>query len=166
MAMKVNGNGADPALKAQAAPPPPPAGNKEFLEAFKLLPESRFRTTDSGLKVAVISDGEGKALAKGMRVKVMYTGWLENGKQFDTSVGKDKPFEFVLGSGQVIKGWEEGMAGIKPGERRQIVVPAKLAYGDRQVGDIPPDSTLIFNVQAVAVEPGAGNAKGNLSVFA
>lgn len=164
MALKVNGHVAEQAVKAQA--PTPKVNKKDFLESFNVLPEDRFRTTGSGLKVAVLSEGQGKPLASGMRIKVEYTGWLQNGNKFDTSVGKGQPFEFTLGSGQVIKGWEEGLAGMKPGERRQLVIPANLAYGARQVGKIPPNSTLIFNIEAVAVEGVAGNSKGNLSVFA
>ena len=164
MAIKVNGQSTEQAVKAQG--PPPKTNKKEFLETFNVLPEKRFRTTSSGLKVAVLSEGKGKPLADGMRLKVKYTGWLQNGTKFDTSVGKGNPFEFTLGSGQVIKGWEEGLAGMKAGERRQLVIPAALAYGSRQMGKIPPNSTLIFNIEAVAVENAAANSKGNLSVFA
>lgn len=164
MAIKVNGQGAEQAVKAHATQPK--LSKKDFLEAFKVLPESRFRTTSSGLKVAVLSEGKGKPAANGMRLKVEYTGWLQDGKKFDTSVGKGQPFEFSLGSGQVIKGWEEGLAGMKPGERRQLIIPASLAYGSRQMGKIPPDSTLIFNVEAIAVEAAPSNPKGKLSVFA
>ena len=164
MAIQVNGQGAENAVKAQGTPSK--VSKKDFLEAFKVLPEGRFRTTSSGLKVAVLSEGKGKPATNGMRLKVEYTGWLQDGKQFDTSVGKGKPFEFSLGSGQVIKGWEEGLAGMKPGERRQLVIPANLAYGGRQVGKIPPDSVLIFNIEAVAVESAPSSPKGKLSVFA
>ncbi|MDH4120418.1 MAG: FKBP-type peptidyl-prolyl cis-trans isomerase [Deltaproteobacteria bacterium] len=141
--------------------------NKKFLETFKVLPEERFRTTDSGLRIAVVKEGEGKPLLKDMQVTVQYSGWLESGEKFDTSVGKDKPFSFTLGRGTVIKGWEEGLQGMKPGERRQLIVPAELAYGDRQVGKIPPGSVLIFNVEALSVEEAKSpNPKGNMSITA
>ncbi len=127
-----------------------------FLENFRVFPQERFRETSSGLKIAVLQEGSGSALQQGMKVSVKYTGWLSNGTKFDSSLDQGKPFEFVLGNGRVISGWEEGLAGMKPGERRQLIIPAKLAYGDREVGKIPPGSTLIFNVEAVAVTGGAG----------
>ncbi|MDH4225604.1 MAG: FKBP-type peptidyl-prolyl cis-trans isomerase [Deltaproteobacteria bacterium] len=138
-----------------------------FFNTFKELPDARYRTTESGLKVAVIKEGEGKPLVNGMRVKVNYTGWLESGEQFDSSVEKGKPFQLTLGAGTVIKGWEEGLKGMKVGERRQLVIPAALAYGDRQVGKIPPGSTLTFNVEVVGMEPGSSpNQNGNISLTA
>ncbi len=101
-----------------------------------------------------------------MSISVNYTGWLEDGTQFDSSMERGKPFALRLGSGTVIKGWEEGLAGIKPGERRQLIIPAELAYGERQVGKIPPGSTLIFNIEAVSVDSAPGNPKGNVSLRA
>ena len=164
MAMDVTATGSK---LSQNAPKGAKAGDhKLFFELFKKLPESRFRTTDSGLKVAVLKHGSGKPLTKGKTLTVHYTGWLENGKQFDSSVEKGSPFSFQLGAGNVIKGWEEGMAGIRPGERRQLVIPAALAYGQRKVGEIPAGATLIFNVEAVAVESTRSNPKGNLSLLA
>ena len=88
----------------------------------------------------------------GKKVQVHYTGWLTNGKKFDSSVG-GKPFEFNLGAGQVIKGWDEGVAGMKVGGKRQLRIPADLGYG--QEGSppvIPPNSTLIFDVQLLGVQ--------------
>ncbi len=140
--------------------------SRAFFETFRRLPDARYRESTSGLKVAVVREGNGKALSNGMRVKVHYTGWLADGTQFDSSLDRGAPFEFRLGAGRVIKGWEEGLAGIRAGERRQLVIPAELAYGDRQVGDIPPGSTLVFNVEAVAVQDAAANPKGNMNVVA
>lgn len=137
---------------------------QNFLEAFVVQAEGKFDVKDNGLKVAVLREGKGQSLEKGMRLKVHYTGWLTDGTKFDTSMKRNEPFEFVLGSGQVIKGWEEGMAGIKPGERRQLVVPAELAYGNSKNGKIPPGSTLIFNVEAVGIVGGSKNTNGNLSI--
>jgi len=164
MPVKVDGNGANPALKPEGKLPP--ISQKDFFEVFTVLPESRFRTTASGLKVASLKEGDGPVAAKGMKIKVKYTGWLGNGKKFDSSLKRDQPFEVTLGAGQVIKGWEEGLIGMKPGERRQLVIPPDLAYGQRQVGNIPPGSTLIFNIEVVSVEPGSSNPKGNISVVA
>lgn len=164
MPVKVNGNGANPALKPEGKAPS--ISKQDFLKEFAVLPEGRFRTTPSGLKVATLKEGSGRVAANGMKIKVKYTGWLENGKKFDSSLKRNKPFELKLGAGQVIKGWEEGLIGMKPGERRQLIIPANLAYGSRKVGDIPPGSTLIFNIEIVSVEPGSSNPKGKLSVVA
>ena len=164
MAMQVNGAGKEMAANQKPATTTP--GKTDFLKDFQKLPESRFRTTESGLKVATIQDGFGAPAATGMTVTVKYTGWTENGVQFDSSEDRGKPFSFKLGQGTVIKGWEEGLAGMKPGEKRQIIVPAELAYGDRQVGKIPPGATLVFNVEAVTVEAPPGNPNGNISKYA
>lgn len=137
-----------------------------FLEVFRPLPESRFHTSASGLKVATVKEGHGKPLTAGTKIKVLYTGWLEDGTKFDSSLDHGRPFEFTLGAGRVIKGWEEGMAGIRPGERRQLVIPASLGYGNRDMGKIPPGSTLIFNVEAVAVEEPPTHPNGTMTVVA
>lgn len=142
------------------------AGPRGFLESFHKLPDARFKHTPSGLAIATLSDGSGTPAGKGASVKVRYTGWLEDGTKFDSSEDKGQPFEFKLGSGQVIQGWEEALAGAKPGERRQIVVPASLAYGSRQVGNIPPNSTLIFDVEVVSVGDLPPNPKGTMSIMA
>lgn len=140
--------------------------SKDFFETFQKISESRFRKSSSGLKIVVISPGNGQSLKVGMRVKINYSGWLEDGTKFDSSIDKGKPFEFSLGGGRVIKGWEEGLLGMTVGERRQLVIPANLAYGNRQVGKIPPGATLIFNIEAVEVVAPSGNPNGNVSVRA
>jgi len=105
--------------------------------------------TPSGLEYWDIKAGTGAEAKPGHKVKVDYTGWLTNGKKFDSSVGK-APFEFTLGAGQVIKGWDEGVAGMKVGGKRQLKIPSNLAYGQKGYpGVIPPDSTLILDVQLV-----------------
>jgi FKBP-type peptidyl-prolyl cis-trans isomerase len=109
----------------------------------------KFKTTSSGLKYAVIKEGKGDGAKDGQTVSVHYTGWLEKGgTKFDSSVDRGTPFEFPLGGGQVIKGWDEGVKGMKAGEKRQLVIPAKLGYGERGAGGvIPPNATLIFDVE-------------------
>src|SRR4029077_15779377 len=108
--------------------------------------------TSSGLQYWDITAGTGGEAKKGQKVTVHYTGWLTNGKKFDSSLG-GKPFPFRIGSGNVIKGWEEGVAGMKVGGKRQLRIPQDLAYGSRGYpGVIPPYATLIFDVQLVSVQ--------------
>jgi len=109
--------------------------------------------TASGLEYWNIKVGTGAVATAGQHVKVDYTGWLTNGKKFDSSVGTGRPFDFVLGGGQVIKGWDQGVAGMKVGGKRQLRIPPDLAYGAKGFpGAIPPDATLIFDVQLVDVK--------------
>jgi len=109
-------------------------------------------TTDSGLQFVDLKAGEGSAATAGQAVTVHYTGWLTNGKKFDSSRDRKDPFEFQLGAKMVIAGWDEGVAGLKPGSRRLLIIPAKLAYGNRDVGNglIPAGSTLIFDVELLS----------------
>jgi FKBP-type peptidyl-prolyl cis-trans isomerase len=109
--------------------------------------------TASGLEYWDIKVGTGAVAQIGQHVKVDYTGWLTNGKKFDSSVGTGKPFEFMLGASQVIKGWDEGVAGMKVGGKRQLRIPPDLAYGKAGYSTvIPPNSTLIFDVRLVDVK--------------
>ena len=109
--------------------------------------------TARGLEYWDIKIGTGAVAASGQHLKVDYTGWLTNGKKFDSSVGTGKPFDFVLGAGQVIKGWDEGVAGMKVGGKRQLRIPPDLAYGEKGYpGVIPANSTLIFDVRLVEVK--------------
>ncbi len=109
-------------------------------------------TTASGLKYTDIKIGSGAAPVKGKQVKVHYTGTLENGKKFDSSVDRNEPFSFVIGVGQVIPGWDEGVMGMKVGGKRKLIIPSKLGYGAAGAGGaIPPNATLLFDVELLDV---------------
>ena len=168
MAMEISNNMGSQmaAVGATEGKPGEATGAKDFFQNFHKLPDSRFKQSPSGLRVAVMAEGNGTTAVKGSMVKVRYTGWLTDGTKFDSSEDKGEPIELKLGSGQVIQGWEEALAGMKPGEKRQIVIPANLAYGARQVGSIPPNSTLIFNIELESVSNPPPNAKGTMSVIA
>ena len=108
--------------------------------------------TSSGLEYWDITQGTGATATSGKHVKVHYTGWLTSGKKFDSSVDRKEPFEFKLGNGDVIKGWDEGVEGMKVGGKRQLRVPPQLGYGSQGAGGvIPPNATLIFDVQLLEV---------------
>lgn len=110
--------------------------------------------TDSGLQYWDIKVGTGDEAKDGDHVKVHYTGWFIDGKKFDSSVDAHQPYEFTIGKGDVIKGWDEGVTGMKVGGKRQLRIPPELAYGAAGYKTIiPPDSTLIFDIQLLAVSP-------------
>jgi peptidylprolyl isomerase len=109
-------------------------------------------TTASGLKYSDVKIGSGASPVKGKQVKVHYTGTLENGKKFDSSVDRKEPFSFVIGVGQVIPGWDEGVMSMKVGGKRKLVIPSKLGYGAAGAGGvIPPNATLLFDVELLDV---------------
>src|SRR5262249_33882779 len=110
-------------------------------------------TTKSGLKYEDLKVGTGTEAKKGDEVEVHYTGWLaSDGKKFDSSLDRKKPFRFKLGAGKVIKGWDEGVAGMKVGGKRKLTIPPELGYGKEGAGDvIPADATLIFEVELLKV---------------
>jgi FKBP-type peptidyl-prolyl cis-trans isomerase len=109
-------------------------------------------TTKSGLQYWDLAKGTGAVAKAGSQVKVHYTGWLTDGKKFDSSLDRGTPFEFKLGAGMVIKGWDEGVAGMKVGGKRQLKIPSELGYGAAGAGPvIPPNSTLVFDVELLGV---------------
>ncbi|MDD5387821.1 MAG: FKBP-type peptidyl-prolyl cis-trans isomerase [Gallionellaceae bacterium] len=99
-----------------------------------------------------LSVGEGAEAVAGKQVTVHYTGWLTNGGKFDSSLDRGEPFDFSLGRGQVIRGWDEGVAGMKVGGKRKLTIPPEMGYGARGAGGvIPPNATLVFDVELLAV---------------
>lgn len=110
---------------------------------------------NEGLQKLVVDDvtiGTGREAVVGSKVTVNYIGRLENGQEFDNSYNKGKPFSFTLGKKEVIAGWEQGIVGMKVGGKRVLVIPASLAYGDKNIGPIPAGSTLLFSIELLAVE--------------
>jgi FKBP-type peptidyl-prolyl cis-trans isomerase len=109
---------------------------------------------ESGLQYWDVKVGTGDTAKDGDHVKVHYTGWFTSGKKFDSSVDAHQPYSFTLGKGDVIKGWDEGVTGMKVGGKRQLRIPPELAYGEKGYKDIiPPNSTLVFDVQLLGVTP-------------
>jgi FKBP-type peptidyl-prolyl cis-trans isomerase FkpA len=109
-------------------------------------------TTKSGLKYTDLKVGDGAEAKAGDTVEVHYTGWLTDGKKFDSSVDRGKPFKFRIAKGTVIAGWVEGVQGMKVGGKRKLVIPPDLAYGERGAGDvIPPNATLVFEVELLKI---------------
>ena len=109
-------------------------------------------TTPSGLIIEDVNVGEGAVAAVGQKVTVHYTGWLTDGTKFDSSKDRNDPFAFPLGGGRVIKGWDEGVQGMKVGGKRKLTIPPALGYGARGAGGtIPPNATLVFEVELLGV---------------
>jgi len=108
--------------------------------------------TVSGLKYIIMEEGTGAKAENGNSVEVHYSGFLLDGKKFDSSLDRNEPIEFVLGKGMVIKGWEEGIALMNVGDKMRLIIPSELAYGKKGAGDIiPPDATLVFDVELISV---------------
>ncbi len=119
--------------------------SKDKTEKLVLMP--------SGLQYVDMVIGTGASPTIGSRVSVHYTGWLEDGTMFDSSKKRDKPFIFTLGQGQVIKGWDEGVASMKVGGKRKLIIPSKLGYGEYGAGDaIPPNAILIFEIELLKIK--------------
>jgi FKBP-type peptidyl-prolyl cis-trans isomerase len=114
--------------------------------------EGKVITTKSGLKYEDLKEGTGDEAKAGNTVEVHYTGWLKDGKKFDSSLDRKEPFSFKLGAGKVIKGWDEGVAGMKVGGKRKLTIPPELGYGARGAGNvIPPNAELTFEVELLKV---------------
>lgn len=146
---------APPVAEPPAAEATKPAATEEKSVGPKLDGEEgkEVKTTKTGLKYIVLEEGEGEKPKSGQTIVAEYTGWLTDGTKFDSS--KDRPneeFSFPVGTGQVIPGWDEALLDMKVGERRKLIVPADLAYGDQSMGPIPANSTLVFEVKLVKIK--------------
>jgi FKBP-type peptidyl-prolyl cis-trans isomerase FkpA len=129
-------------------------------EAAKSAPVAAVAPPTELQKIDVVK-GAGEGISQGQVAVVHYTGWLydptapeQKGKKFDSSRDRGEPFDFMIGAGQVIRGWEEGVQGMQPGGQRRLVIPGDLAYGERGAGGgvIPPDATLVFDVELLAIK--------------
>ena len=129
-------------------------------QSIELVNEEKGKMQDREIKELILTDnkvGEGREAEKGLTVTVHYTGWLyekgEKTSKFDTSVDRREPFSFVLGVGQVIKGWDQGVSGMQVGGSRTIIIPSDMGYGSRGAGNvIPPNSDLIFDVELIEIQ--------------
>lgn len=139
-----------PANKVETAPQT--AVNETVSEATPAVVTTKAKTNVKGLSIKVLKQGKGEAIKNFEKAKVHYTGKLTNGKVFDSSRKHNQPFEFVVGAGQVIKGWDLGVEGMKVGESRKLTIASDLAYGDQgAAGVIPPKATLIFDVELLEI---------------
>jgi FKBP-type peptidyl-prolyl cis-trans isomerase FkpA len=128
----------------------PILSSTDFAEELQVDTDA-MTTTPSGLRYEDLAAGSGPAAAPGNEVSVHYTGWLTDGTEFDSSVRRNEPFTFQLGRGQVIAGWDEGVAGMRVGGRRKLVIPPALGYGPARNGPIPGNATLVFDVELLGV---------------
>lgn len=152
-----------PADTTTAPPPPapvetvtpPPAGDAGSPQVARMdgpPPAGDQKTLPQGVKYTVLKPGQGEKARKSQTVQVHYTGWLTDGREFDSSRGRGEPFEFNLGAGQVIPGWDNGVEGMQIGEQRRLEIPPEQGYGSRGAGGvIPPDATLIFEVELLDI---------------
>ncbi len=134
------------AATAETAPPSPPSASAQPTPPPD-VPET--------VAITKLAAGKGPGAKNGDEVRVHYVGTLADGKKFDSSRDRNKPFDFALGRGQVIKGWDQGLMGMKAGEKRKLVIPPSLAYGAQGRPGIPPNATLTFEVELLAINPKA-----------
>jgi peptidylprolyl isomerase len=151
------GSKQDTAIAAKLTQTPPAVttvNENNTLIASNFMSDANVVTTSSGLKYIELAKGEGTTTPqRGQTVVVHYTGTLEDKTQFDSSRDRGQPFSFKIGIGQVIKGWDEGLSTMKVGDRRQLIIPPDLGYGDRGAGGvIPPKATLIFDVELLDIK--------------
>ncbi len=141
---------------ATAAPPaatPAPETAVKPESPANAATDADLTTTPSGLKYKDLVAGDGPVAETGMTATVHYTGWLTDGTKFDSSLDRGQPFSFQLGAGQVIRGWDEGVKGMRVGGKRKLVIPSNLGYGSQgAAGVIPPGATLVFEVQLLGVK--------------
>ena len=146
----------DTAIAASLTPSPSApitVTENNTLIASNTMSDKNVVTTPSGLKYVEITEGTGATPEPRQTVVVHYTGTLENGTKFDSSRDRNSPFSFIIGVGQVIKGWDEGLSTMKVGGRRQLIIPPELGYGPRGAGGvIPPNATLLFDVELLQIE--------------
>jgi peptidylprolyl isomerase len=132
-------------------PEPPDIETTVFAPALGVDPSLMTRTA-SGLYWRDLAVGAGSSATVGLRASVRYTGWLPDGTQFDTNIGAAAPFQFVVGGGQTIAGFDEGTRGMRVGGQRQLIIPPALGYGATGQGPIPPNAILIFRIELVALQ--------------
>ncbi len=140
-------------VATQAPPSPPASAAPPPAASAAPAPSAAPAAPEAPLSVTTTAPGKGPGAANGDKVRVHYTGTLTNGTKFDSSRDRDKPFDFVLGKGMVIKGWDQGILGMKVGEKRKLVIPPGMAYGPSGRPGIPPNSTLNFDVELLAINP-------------
>lgn len=137
----------------QTPPAPTTLTENNTLIASDTMSDAKVVTTSSGLKYIEVKEGTGATPQTGQTVEVHYTGTLENGTKFDSSRDRGQPFDFKIGLGQVIKGWDEGLSTMKVGGQRQLIIPPELGYGSRGAGGvIPPNAILHFDVELLGVK--------------
>jgi peptidylprolyl isomerase len=144
-------NNTPPAVADTSTPTPTPTAVIPT-PSGSVVPNPKTTTTADGIMITDVKIGGGAVAASGQTVTVNYVGTLTDGTKFDSSIDRGTPFSFLLGAGQVIKGWDEGVVGMKVGGERKLVIPAALAYGDQAQGSIPANSVLDFDITLLSIK--------------